>query len=85
MNPIDHFVGAMIYAEEEKEEFPAPKVYSYPSKIIEEEKEEMIYQRPGLDEPKKMFEYESTDHKPKYDPTGVIINPAAYQHQQAAP
>jgi hypothetical protein len=38
MNPIDLFVGAMVHAEEEKEEFPVPKVYSYPSKIIEEEK-----------------------------------------------
>lgn len=53
-------------------------MYSYPPKIVEEEKEEMIYQRPGQDEPKKMFEYESTDHKPKYDPTGIIINPGSH-------
>jgi hypothetical protein len=83
MNPIDYFEGERLHAEEEKEDLPAPKVYSYRPKIIEEEKEEMIYQRPGLDEPKKMFEYESTDHKPKYDPTGIIINPSL--HQQQAP
>lgn len=53
-------------------------MYSYPPKIVEEEKEEVIYQRPAQEEPKKMFEYESTDHKPKYDPTGVIMNPGSY-------
>jgi len=79
MNPIDQSVWAMLHAEEEKEDLPAPpKVYSYRPKIIEEEKEEVIYQNPAQDEPKKMFEYESTDHKPKYDPTGIIMNPGSY-------
>jgi hypothetical protein len=28
-------------------------------------------------EPEKMFEYESTDHKPaKYDPTAIVMNPS---------
>ena len=31
----------------------------------------MVYQHSRFDEPKKMFEYESTDHKPKFDPTAV--------------
>lgn len=78
MKPIDKFVAANFHAEEEKEDLPGPKVYSYAPKIFEEEKKEMIYQKPGLDEPKKMFEYESTDHKPNYDPTAIVKNPALH-------
>jgi hypothetical protein len=51
-----------------------PYNYNYNNKLIEEEeKQPMVYQQPKFDEPKKMFEYESSAHKPKYDPTAVAM------------
>ena len=61
----------------------APVVYNYnnqpPQKLIQEEEKQppILSSKNGRDEPKKMFEYESSDHKPKFDPTGVAIGGAA--------